>query len=264
MSEIHGAVGSYVVNALDGAELDEFEAHLAVCPTCQRELVEFSETTTHLSSLVETPPPAALRGSIMAAIGQVRPLPPELPADDAAEAPPPPASVVEPTSGPAETVIDELALRRRRRSSRILTLAVAAAMVIALSLGGWVVSLVQQRQAQVAESNLETQLLSAPDAKVVAVTTTNGGHTSFVVSKSLDKAMFVGDDLPSAGAGKKYQLWTIGDDAKAIPDNLFDGGSARKAWFRGDVKAAASLAVTIEPSSGSSHPTLPLVALAKV
>jgi anti-sigma-K factor RskA len=263
MSEIHGAVGSYVVNALDGAELEEFEAHLAVCPTCQRELVEFSETTTHLSSLVATPPPAALRGSIMAAIGQVRPLPPELPADDAAEAPPP-ASVVEPTSGSAETVIDELALRRRRRSRRILTLAVAAAMVIALSLGGWVVSLVQQRQAQVAESNLETQLLSAPDAKVVAVTTQSGLHTSFVVSKSLNKAMFVGDDLPSAGAGKKYQLWTIGDDAKAIPDSLFDGGSARKAWFSGDIKAAASLGVTIEPSGGSSQPTLPLVASAKI
>ena len=38
MSEIHGAVGSYVVNALDPDELDEFEAHLAVCPTCSREV----------------------------------------------------------------------------------------------------------------------------------------------------------------------------------------------------------------------------------
>ena len=28
MSEIHGAVGSYVVNALDPDEMDEFEAHL--------------------------------------------------------------------------------------------------------------------------------------------------------------------------------------------------------------------------------------------
>ena len=44
MSEIHGAVGSYVVNALDPDELEEFEAHLAVCPTCSREVVEFGET----------------------------------------------------------------------------------------------------------------------------------------------------------------------------------------------------------------------------
>ena len=41
MSEIHGAVGSYVVNALDPDELDEFEAHPAVCPTCSREVHEF-------------------------------------------------------------------------------------------------------------------------------------------------------------------------------------------------------------------------------
>ena len=38
MSEIHGAVGSYVANALDPDELNEFEAHLAVCPTRAREV----------------------------------------------------------------------------------------------------------------------------------------------------------------------------------------------------------------------------------
>ena len=61
MSEIHGAVGSYVVNALDLAELDEFEAHLAVCPTCTREVVEFCETAAELSLLAPAavPPPSA-------------------------------------------------------------------------------------------------------------------------------------------------------------------------------------------------------------
>ena len=51
MSEIHGAVGSYVVNALDPDELHEFEAHLAVCPTCSREIQEFGETAAELSLL---------------------------------------------------------------------------------------------------------------------------------------------------------------------------------------------------------------------
>ena len=58
MSEIHGAVGSYVVHALDPAELDEFEAHLAACPTCSREVVEFCETAAELSLVAPvTPPP---------------------------------------------------------------------------------------------------------------------------------------------------------------------------------------------------------------
>ncbi len=78
MSEIHGAVGSYVINALDPAELDEFEAHLAVCPTCSREVVEFCETAAELSLLASAaaPPPPALRGSVLSAISGVRVLPP--------------------------------------------------------------------------------------------------------------------------------------------------------------------------------------------
>ena len=74
MSEIHNPVGSYVVNALDPDELEEFEAHLAVCPTCTREVQEFSETAAELSLLASaTPPPPALRSSILAAISEVRP-----------------------------------------------------------------------------------------------------------------------------------------------------------------------------------------------
>ncbi len=49
MSEIHSAVGAYVVHALEGPELDEFETHLAGCPACQREVVEFRETVAELS-----------------------------------------------------------------------------------------------------------------------------------------------------------------------------------------------------------------------
>jgi anti-sigma factor RsiW len=77
MSEIHGATGSYVLNALDPSELDEFEAHLAVCPTCSQEVVEFCETAAALSLLATAPPPPALKGSVMAAIAGVRVLPPE-------------------------------------------------------------------------------------------------------------------------------------------------------------------------------------------
>jgi anti-sigma factor RsiW len=72
MSEIHGAAGSYVVNALDPDELEEFEAHLAVCPTCSREVAELGETAAELSLLASVaPPPPALRKSILSAISEV-------------------------------------------------------------------------------------------------------------------------------------------------------------------------------------------------
>ena len=164
MSEIHGAVGAYVLNALDGHDLHEFEAHLADCATCQREVVEFRQTATELSLLSRTTPPPTLKESVMTAIAGVRVLPPEgaVEADQASmatEAVPHRALnevLPEPT--------DELAARRQRRMTRLLSLAVAVVTVVALALGGWVVSL-SQRQPPVAVASVtaETELLRAPD-----------------------------------------------------------------------------------------------------
>jgi hypothetical protein len=277
MSEIHGAVGSYVVNALDGAELSEFEAHLAVCETCRREVMEFSETAGYLGSLVETPPPPALRGSILAAIQQVRPLPPETAADAPAAAPRPARLALahdadtraDPTphgarpinpvdAAPGSAPVDELAVRRSRRTTRLLTLVAAAALVVALAMGGWVANLRQDRQAPVAVTNVEAELLAAPDLRVVTTKLKNGGEVSFRVSRSLNKALIVGEDLPSPGAGKEYQLWTI-KGTKAAPDSVFGSGEFQKTWLSGDVRTADGAAVTIEPRGGSPVPTLPTI-----
>ena len=291
MSEVHSAVGSYVVNALDGPELDEFEAHLAVCETCSREIREFSETAAELALLVAAGPPPSLRSSILASIKEVRPLPPEVPF---AEAPPveepaspatpsapqtrrpgaPRRALVEPdealpfeeegedegpppieprSARPAVRPVDELALRRARRRTRILAAVVAAAMVVAVALGGWVYTLVKERQAQVAEAALETQLYSAPDVKIYPLRLPSGGQFSFVVSKSLNRALFVSNDLPATAPGTEYQLWTIAP--APIPDQRFPGGGARKQWFSGQITGTAALAITIEPQGGSPQPT---------
>lgn len=266
MSEIHGAVGSYVVNALDDDELSEFEAHLAVCETCQREVVEFSETAAHLGQLVEAAPPPALRNSVMSAIKNVRPLPPEVPAqhEDGVRPSTVIASAAAADQRAGEPVLDQLAVRRQRRAARLLSFALAAALVVALGLGGWVVSLDRQRDAQVAESNRETQLLAAPDAKVYTQTMKNGVPVTFVVSKTSDQALLIGKNLPDPGPGKAYQLWTLKDRGTvAVPNNTFDGGSTRKAWFGSGVQAADGVAVTIEPEGGSLKPSKlpPLVAV---
>lgn len=264
MSEIHGGVGSYVVDALESEEREEFEAHLAVCPTCRQEVAEFSETAAELSRLTAAPPPPELGASILRSIREVRPLPPvvEQPSADAA---PPPARtseqrLVEDEPGPS----DELAVRRERRS-HWLTAAAAAALVVALALGGWVYALSQQRQAQVAQEQVaqqqaaaqdraETELLSAPDVRVVGVQL-NGASASFVVSKSLNRAIFFGSDLPSPGAGRTYQLWTVNPRAEAPqPDALVQGGTSR-VFLRNEIRDAVALAVSIEPAGGSSEPT---------
>lgn len=271
MSEIHGATGSYAVDALDPAELDEFEAHLAVCPTCRQEVVEFCETAAELSLLAAAPaPPPALRGAVLAGIGSVRQLPP-LPATPQAAGPgraedqervarAAGASVVR-----HDPVADELAVRREHRRTRVLTLLVAAVTVLALALGGVVVSLVQGRQAPVVSAPaVDPSLLSAPDAQIRPVQLKNGAHGSFVVSKAQGRAVFVSNDLPSPGPGNVYQLWTLKGKAPRA-DNTLDGGSARSQTFTGPVADSTSLAVNIEPAGSTpSVPTNPILASATI
>jgi len=248
MSEIHGAVGSYVVNALDPDELDEFEAHLAVCPTCSREVHEFGETVAELSLLTSVTPPEELRGSILAAVSQVRPLPPEPLAEQA------PAEATAPSAAPvSERPIDELALRRQQRRTRLLSVLVAAVMAAALALGGVVYGLVQSRQAQVAQQTAATELLTAPDVRTYSTTMKDGGQISFVVSKSLNRAMFVGKDLPAVGNDKRYQLWTL-EGERAIADNLVAGGGDRQQFFREGLNGITGLAVSVEDARGAQQP----------
>jgi hypothetical protein len=249
MSEIHGAVGSYVVNALDPDELEEFEAHLAVCPTCTREVQEFGETAAELSLLASATPPPTLRSSILAAISEVRPLPPEPLAEGAGPEPSPAVS----ETAPAERPLDELALRRQQRRTRILTVLVAAVVAAALVLGGVVYGLVNARQAQVAQQAAATELLTAPDVRTYTATMKDGGQISFVVSRSLNRAMFIGKDLPAVGADQTYQLWTL-EGQHPIPDNLVAGGGDRQEFFRETLSGVTGLAVSVENAAGAQKP----------
>jgi hypothetical protein len=256
MSEIHGATGSYVLHALDPSEVEEFEAHLAVCPTCSQEVVEFCETAAELSLLatVSAPPPPELKGSVMSAISGVRVLPPEPPAETEPEPVPAPAPVEVAASAP----VDELALRRQRRMTRLLSLAVAAAMVVALSLGAWVVDLNRQQQSQVAATTAETELLSARDVRSYPLTLQNGTQATVVASKALNRAMFTTSNLPSPGADRTWQLWTLAGPLTSptvTPDVTLGGGTAVKQFFRGDIAGSSALAISNEPEGGSPAPT---------
>jgi anti-sigma-K factor RskA len=234
--EMHLDVGCYVVDALEDDERRELEAHLTTCERCRQEALEFAETAAELSRTVTARPPQATRDSMLAAISQIRPVPP-LP--------------------------DELALRRVPRTpgrSRILIGLAAAAAVITLALGGWVFNVVQSTPSEVAAQSAaqrETDLLQAPDAQVRSVTAAGALYT-FVVSKQRNEALFIPTDLADPGAGKTYQLWTL-EGRRAFPDATVDRDVLRQ-WFTGSVTDATSLAVTIEPEGGSAQPTPPILA----
>jgi hypothetical protein len=150
--------------------------------------------------------------------------------------------------------VDELAWRRQRRRTRILGVLVAAVVTAAIALGGVVYTLVQGQQAQVAQQAAETELLTAPDVQTYSTTMKDGGQISFVVSRSLDRAMFIGKDLPAVGADRRYQLWTL-EGQQPIPDNLVAGGGDRQQFFREPLSGVTGLAVSVEAAGGAQQPT---------
>lgn len=290
MSEVHDAVGSYVVNALDPPERVEFEAHLPTCNRCRLEVAEFRETVAELTVLVATPPPAALRTSLLAAIGSIRPAASEAdvrvnqqanlgvrPAPavlrtsvlaGTQEAHPVVTDEVAPLeehpsivpdwswSVPLDHPPEELAVRPSRRVQRLLTALVAAVAVVSLALGGWVYVLSQRNEAQLAAAQQETQLLGAPDAEVFR-STVNGASVVYVVSKQRDQALLLAHDLPDPGRASTYQLWTLQGTAATSAGLVGTGGTVSQ-WFSGPVHDADALAVSREPSSnGSTTPSLP-------
>lgn len=260
--DLHAMVGAYVADALDDDDRAMFEEHLSGCESCWRESTEFAETLGELTWLAESAPPPVLRSSILAEIRTVRPLPPE-PVPDRAEDSEL-AQLTVPRAGPpvgAEWVVDrpespaadELAARRQRRTRRVLTGLAAAALVLVVALGGWVVTLVNDQRAQQVAAQQITDLLAAPDAKIYAAQL-DGANVSYVVSQDRNQAVFVSDDLESPGDGKVYQLWTIqGDDPTS--QGLVAGSGAVTHWFDAPVSGAQLMAVTIEPVDGSAAPT---------
>jgi anti-sigma factor RsiW len=287
MTDVHSAVGSYVSDAVEAAERAEFEAHLAFCEGCRQEVAEFDETTAELVRLVATPPPSSLRERVLAGIREVRPLPPEaLSHEPGPHEPLPPGEA----NSPTPTAIDSLrpvSVRRREpnrmrtasdapdwdgpaddpaergqwRRTGVLALAVAAALVVALALGGWVYALQQQsetltaqREAATRTIERERQLLSAPDARVLT-RTTGGARYSFVVSRQRGEALFLGTDLPDPGPERTYQLWTLDAAEQPVPDDLVRGFGRTQKWFSGPIDTATGLAVSIEPAEGAQTPT---------
>lgn len=263
MIEIHESTGSYALDALEPPELAEFEAHLATCQICSKEVCEFCETAAELTVLTETAPPPTLRDNILCTIRNS----PRPAAEDRVErlAGPPTSRLTGPRRGmPGSELPDgqlptvgELALRRLRRRGRVLIGLVAASLALVVGLGGVVYSLFQERRAQIAQANRENELYDAPDARVVVAQLAKGGQASFVVSKQLNRALFIGTELPDPGLDNRYQLWTAtGSSLKQLtgvfPDNqVSERGSGSKLFLRGDIAHADFLAVNIEPAGAA-------------
>jgi anti-sigma-K factor RskA len=77
-----------------------------------------------------------------------------------------------------------------------------------------------------------------------------------VVRLGDERAVLVAEDLPSLSEGETYETWILREDVPE-PAGLFepDDAGVAAAPIEGSIEGADAVAVTIEPSGGSSSPT---------
>lgn len=250
------AAGLYALGALPADERVLFEEHLSTCDECQRELRALAAVVNILPYAVpQIDPPPALRGRVLAAVG----------AD-------------------ASHVVAAARMSPRRPFATAAWLSAAAALVMALGLGAYSVSLRQRvggleallREAMTRLDRTEQQLasatrdadraqvrlavLTAPDMKQVDLAGQSpapraAGRAFLSRSNGL---LFAASQLPPLPAGRTYQVWFLTPGAP-VSAGLIAPDTNGRATAAFDVPASAAsptgVAVSIEPSGGVAAPT---------
>jgi len=241
--DLHLLTGAYAVDALTGAELDEFERHLKRCASCTEEVRGLQETAARLGLTTAVEPPAWMRGQVLAAVSRTRQLPP--------------------SGGRLLARGTPRRVTRLRRSLPRSAAAVALAAVIVVLAVLQVNTRNQLEQTQQG-SRAVAAVLSAPDAHLETSSTTVGGTVTAVISARDREAVITTADMPTPAAAKVYQLWVMGvSGARSI--GLMSGNSTgvTSPVLAADVQPGDRLGITVEPAGGTKQPTTaPIVVLA--
>ena len=276
---VHALTGAYVCHALDPDEERDFERHLARCPDCATEVAELRETATLLAMTVVQAPPPRMRAVVMASIDTTRQLPPiTTPAVD----PLMPAQDAESNcdTDPAEDFEPSSRVLGRRGRGRVSTRRphhphrvgrkVVTGWAVAAVLAGVVAGLGVHEAAenrQLSRAGAQTAqisaLLSAPDVSSGSGPVRGGGSVTVIDSRQRGQAEITLTGLPTLPAGKAYQLWFI-DSGSMRPAGLVAAASTSRSVLADDLGDATSVAVTVEPASGSAQPTTTPILLMNV
>lgn len=228
---LHTLTGAYAVDALDGLEREEFEAHLAGCGACREEVAELTATAARLGGAVAAPPPPDLKARVMAEVSRTRQLSP-LPQ--------------------VSNLDDRRAQRRYARPA-----AAAAALMLVVSAGSATYAVRESQRADRAEQRAARVVAIAthPDRVEVTVPVSTGGSGTVVAAAGA--ALFRASDLRQLPDDRVYQLWRIRGDQPQSVGVLGSGGELEALVT--DIAPTDSLGLTEEPEGGSTSPTGDLV-----
>ena len=166
-NDLHELSALYALDALAEDDRARFEAHLAECEQCRRELAGLKDAGASLAFAVEGPaPPSALRGRII----------------EAARAEPP----------------NVVPIRRRSIATSVAAVVAVAATACAVGFGIWAATL----HHSLAHARTAVRVLGDPSSRRIAL---SGARGELVVAPSGDAVLAV--RLPAPPKGKTYEAW---------------------------------------------------------
>jgi anti-sigma-K factor RskA len=253
--------GSYVLDAMDASEREEFEAQLAESQELRNEVTELTDTAVLLGLAVPpvTPPPA-LKQNIMARLSGI----PQLAPDDEPERLAPVTVLHAVPAGPEAATPAQTRARMRwyRRPGVIVA---ASAAVIALAFGGvYGASVALQGSSTSQQATALAAISSASDVQRAEASVSTGGTATLVWSNKLGRSALIGKNLKALPGDKTYEAWYIDSAGQAVGAGLFEsGGKSTLQVLTGRMTAGDTIGVTVEPAGGSKSPTTkPIVAIA--
>jgi anti-sigma-K factor RskA len=242
-AEVHTLTGAYALNALDDDERAEFERHLAACPECSQEVAELRLTANRLGAAVAEPPSEPLRQRVFAEVARTRQDPP---------------------GGPR--LVATRARNRFRGPNKwiIGVTSIAAALALALAGTFGVAALRAEHQLGDARQALAAaalryapvgQVLSEPDAQTVTANAPGVGNATIMMSRKLNKGIFLAFNMPPAPRNETYQAWAIGGAGARSLGVLTPIGNATAPVVMNTLGGTTMVGVTVEPAGGSTQPT---------
>jgi Anti-sigma-K factor rskA/Putative zinc-finger len=235
-AEAEEVLGAYALEAVPEAEMRRVEEHLRGCPEHRAAAAELRRTSALLPLTTEEGNPSPdLRARIVAAVKTT---------------PPQPAEPVAPVSDTRHA----WAVPQRRTSPfwtstvPLRQLAVAAALMLALGIGGLVgYQLGHSTQSQVAYT-FQGDPTAAP-----------GAEARLIYFKDRKQAVVAVSGLPRLSSGQVYEMWLI---KGGVP--VGEGVSSSQtgdvaAQISGDVSQFQQFAITIEPGEQPLPTTKPIL-----
>lgn len=244
--EVHLLTGAYALDALTADEQADFDKHLAGCPSCAEEVRGLREAAARLAMATAIAPPQEMRARVLAALPNIRQLPPagrgRLP-------------------GMGRPWTRRVSAARAGVTAGVLALAAALVFMIVTQ-----VSTSNQLHQQQAANRALAAVLSAPDAHVVSGTVNTAGTLTAVVSPEQREAVITSAHLPSLAGDQVYQLWVITAAGTARSAGLLSiavSGTSAPVLADG-VVPGDTLGVTVEPAGGTAQPTTKPIVLVPV